>query len=145
VRAAVTRREEACTGLQFVHDAERHVTEARVLRRRHHRDRHAARLEPGGGRTGAVDGIDHEEGAGLAVDHEAAVLGVEADVARHGQLLFDDAFGDLVDRERGVAAGCPPDSCTRRGSPEQRPRRRHHVLRHPERQRLQVIHRAHPR
>ena len=67
--------------LDLVHDAELHVAQRRVGRRRHHRDRDAARLEPGRGRPGSVDRIDDEDGARTADLDVAAVFGVERDVA----------------------------------------------------------------
>jgi hypothetical protein len=139
-RAMAARGEEARSRLELVHDTERRIAEARVLRRRDHRDRHAARLEPRGSRAGAVDRVDHEEGAGLAVDDEAAVLGVEADVTGRGEPLLDDAFGDLVDGERGVAAGRAPDACARVRGAEQRQRGLPDLARHRERERTEVIH-----
>ncbi len=44
----------------------------------------------------------------MPVGHEPAVLRVEADVAGVGERVLDDAFGDLVDGQRGVPAGSTP-------------------------------------
>ena len=88
--------------------------------RRHDRDRHAARLEPGRRGTGAVDRVDDEDRARLAERHEPAVLGVERDVAGGGEALLDHALGDLVDRHRGVAARRVADLDARGSGAEER-------------------------
>jgi hypothetical protein len=94
-----------------VHDAERHVAEARVLARRDHGDRHAGRLQAGRRGARAVDRIDDQERARPAVRHQAPVFRVEADVAFGGQRVLENPFGNLVDRQRGVSAGCTCDAC----------------------------------
>ena len=134
--------DEPLTGLELVHDAERHVAERRVLRRRHHRDRDHARLEARGRRPGAVDGIDHEDRPRQTEADQPAVLGVEADVAGRFEPLFHHALGDLVDRERRVAAGRPADARAGGGRAEQGVDRGVHVGRHVERERVEVGKRA---
>jgi hypothetical protein len=105
VGPAAARRPEPLAALELVHHPEGHVAKARVLTRRDNGDGHAGRLQAGGGRAGAVDRIDDEERAGPAVGHQAAIFRVEADVAFGGQRVLDDPFGNLVDRQRGVATG----------------------------------------
>ena len=101
-----------------MHDAERHLAQRCALVRGNHRDRDAARLEPGRGRTGPVDRVDDEDRARGPEAHQAPILGVEGDVAFRGELLLDDGLGDLVDRQRGVAAGRVADLDPRRGGAE---------------------------
>ena len=69
---------------------------------------------PAAAGTGAVDRVDHEEGARPAVDDEPAVFGIEADVARGLESLLQHPLGDLVDVQRRVAARGAPDARGRR-------------------------------